>query len=274
MRKIFIVLIVLSLLLMSGCRSPDSKSKKPFVIFESQSSETVSAEKEDSEETVNRVPKTDTSKTAKKAEESTATVFIPKQAEKSKATESAKKNKTDNSPAVIIQSEQRCDNPTIPEPQEKEATADDADNIAKIISSAINEYRLEQGSCELILLPGLSEYAKYRSRQLISHFAHDSDYERIAATALKYGMYVDPALYGMTGGAYYTACASEAIAKAGYSGTAEKIAHAFASLTKSSAPHWSYIGNNEYKYVGVGLTYESGMWYCDIAVAKENSDEK
>lgn len=76
----------------------------------------------------------------------------------------------------------------------------------------------------------------------------------------------------MSGEPYYTANAGEAIAKAGYVGTVDEIAKKFATLTRNSSGHWAYVGDSRYKYIGIGITYESGMWYCDIAVAMENSD--
>ena len=71
---------------------------------------------------------------------------------------------------------------------------------------------------------------------------------------------------------YYRANASEAIAKAGYVGTVDEVAYKLATLVKNSAEHWCYIGSAEYGYIAVGVTYESGMWYCDIAVAAEDTD--
>lgn len=158
--------------------------------------------------------------------------------------------------------------PTVP--QVIQATAEDNEEIAEKILEYINSYR----TIKAIKLEGLTEYAECRSRQLISRFAHNTEDERAAATALKYGEYIEPALYGMDGEPYYTSCSREAIAKAGYAGAVDDIAEKFAKLIKNSAKHWSYVGANEYLYIGVGVTYESGMWYCDVAVAKENTDEK
>lgn len=173
-------------------------------------------------------------------------------------------------------------NTTTTKPQETEtetttkpvqdATKADEKAIAERLVYYINEYRKEQGTVTATKLPGLTQYAEYRSRQLISNFAHDTEDERTAATALKYGEYVDPSLDGMSGEPYYTANAGEAIAKAGYVGTADEIAKKFATLTRNSSGHWAYVGDSRYKYIGIGITYESGMWYCDIAVAMENSD--
>ena len=66
----------------------------------------------------------------------------------------------------------------------------------------------------------------------------------------------------------------EAIAKAGYVVTVDSVAKQLANLVKNSSGHWAYVGSDEYPYIAVGVTYESGMWYCDIAMARENTDNK
>lgn len=148
------------------------------------------------------------------------------------------------------------------------ASKEDCREIAQKVLEYINSYR----STPAVKLTGLTEYAEYRSRQLVVNFAHDTDDERAAATALSYGEYVEPALYGMTGEPYYTAGAREAIAKAGYAGTVNEVAQKLAQLIKNSQKHWAYVGNSNYQYIAVGVTYESGMWYCDVAMTMENTD--
>lgn len=153
------------------------------------------------------------------------------------------------------------------------ATAADSKEIASLIAKYINEYRNKCDVENAVVLPGLTEYAEYRSRQLISNFSHDTDDERAAATALKYGRYIEPSLYGMTGEPYYVACSGEAIVKAGYAGSKEYIAESIATLVANSIAHWTYVGHPANKYIAVGVTYESGLWYCDIAVSDVNYDE-
>lgn len=158
--------------------------------------------------------------------------------------------------------------------QIQNATAADSKEIAVLIVKAINEYRNKNNVDNAIILPGLTEYAEYRSRQLISNFSHDTFDEHKAATELKYGRYIDPSLYGMTGDPYYTASSGEAIVKAGYAGSKEYVAESIATLVFNSAAHWSYVGNPANKYIAVGVTYESGLWYCDIAVSDINYDNE
>ena len=154
------------------------------------------------------------------------------------------------------------------EPGKVYAGAEDARTVADKVLEYINSFRTSSA----VKLPGLTSYAEYRSRQLIGNFAHDTNDERAAATALQYGEYVDPSVFGGSGEPYYRANANEAIAKAGYVGTVDEVAYKLATLVRNSAEHWCYIGSAEYGYIAVGVTYESGMWYCDIAVAAENTD--
>ena len=152
---------------------------------------------------------------------------------------------------------------------EPRAGKNDTAAVAQRVLEYINQYR----SSPATRLSGLTEYAQYRSRQLVSNFAHDTADQRAAATALRYGEYVDPSVFGGSGQPYYRANAREAIAKAGYVGTIDEVAMKLAMLVKNSPNHWNYIGDSQYTYIAVGVTYESDMWYCAITVASENTDE-
>lgn len=183
--------------------------------------------------------------------------------------------KKDNSSATMATEkpkEEIKDNSSYSVPDIPNATAADVKAIAKKTVEYINIYRAEQGVPATTVLPGLTEYAEYRSRQLISNFAHDTLDERAAATALQYGEYIDPPLYGMTGEPYYTVNAREAILKVGYIGSIDSVAERIALLTRNSVSHWNYVGNEKYCYIAIGITYESGLWYCDIAVSIGNTD--
>ncbi len=162
----------------------------------------------------------------------------------------------------------------ITEPQtEPKATEKDTERIAQKLVEYINEYRNNEGVQSADILVGLTKYAEYRSNQLITNFAHDTFDERAAATALQYGEYIEPSLYGMPGEPYYTANAREAIAKTDYGGTAEQVAAHLAKLTYNSKSHWTYVGGEEYNYIAVGVTYNQRRWYCCIAMKKENAYE-
>ncbi len=156
---------------------------------------------------------------------------------------------------------------------EPKATEKDTEKIAQKIVEYINVYRNNEGVQSADILVGLTKYAEYRSKQLVTNFAHDTFDERAAATAHQYGEYIEPSLYGMTGEPYYTANAREAIAKTDYNGTAEQVAAHLAKLTYNSKSHWSYVGGEEYNYIAVGVTYNQGHWYCCIAIKRENTYE-
>lgn len=185
----------------------------------------------------------------------------PKQTGTSKPTETPTES---TKPAVPSETEK-------PKPAEQPnvATANDCKAIADKIIQYINSYR----STPATKLPGLTKYAEYRSRQIVSNFAHDTDDQRAAATALQYGEYIEPSLYGMTGEPYYTANAKEAIAKAGYRGTVDYVAEQLALQFKNSASHWSYISDTKYQYIAVGVTYQNGTWYCTVVLSQTNTDK-
>lgn len=256
------LLCIALLLSITGCRNTEEQTTTTTT----QSNVTVT-ESTTEPETVEKV----TESTTEHTEEST----------KPKSEETTSGQKADSKETTTIKNSKPTKATTTTKSQETEtgttspvryATKADEKAVAERLVYYINEYRKEQGTVIATKLPGLTKYAEYRSRQLISNFAHDTEDERTAATALKYGEYVNPSLYGMSGEPYYTANAGEAIAKAGYVGTIDEIAKKFATLTRNSSGHWAYVGDSRYKYIGIGITCESGTWYCDIAVAMENSD--
>lgn len=265
MRKIIFVLLVL-LLTFAGCgkaalpetssvpsedthmTSPAGDITAPSTVPSSEPAQTTEAPEE----------------TAVSTAESGTSVKVPKQnTPSSGSTEPAERpDPAESTPPATEPTEMT---PTVPN-----ATASDARAVAELVAQYLNDYRTAQGTAAVTRLSGLTGYAEYRSRQIISDFSHNTMDERAAATALSYGMYVDPSVYGMAGEPYYTACAGEAIAKAGYAGTVDYVASSLARLIRNSPDHWSYIGSGEYRYIGVGITYESGMWYCDVALTKDN----
>lgn len=268
-KTIAIILLMWLILSVSGCKNEkivvDVKPEiKPNVVIDEAVSvtETVREPKQVTEQEIIEFEE------EKSLAEKTETTVIesktttPKK-ENSESTEKRERKFLDNdNPEEIV---------IVPiTPQVIHATSNDSRGIADKILEYINSYRTVPAQ----KLDGLTRYSEYRSRQLISRFAHNTEDERAAATALQYGEYVEPALYCMDGEPYYTSCSREAIAKAGYAGTVDEIAQKFVNLIKNSTKHWCYVGADEYSYIGVGVTYESGMWYCDIAVAKENTDEK
>ena len=150
-----------------------------------------------------------------------------------------------------------------------------ADIVAQKVAEYINQLRTEQGDVTATVIPGLTEYCKYRCTQLKTNFAHDTTYQRAAAEALQYGEYVDWSLYGIEGEEnYYTANVREAIGKGNWGGTADEIAYSIANGFRNSKGHWSYVGSSKYTYMAVGVMYDGYYWYVCVCMDSENTDLK
>jgi len=313
LKKLLVILLVLSMLLLSACSASDSSgnsspsgSDNPDSSYTSSVSQTgtgdyledensaeessedasdaTSVSDRDNKDQEKSDPGTGKSEGTTKVTESSD---IPKESlpsqssddnnssENKKPTENtnpvSKPTETKPSQTEPTESNTESTQPPAEEtvPEEPRAGRNDTAAVAQRVLEYINQYR----SSPATRLSGLTEYAQYRSRQLVSNFAHDTADQRAAATALQYGEYVDPSVFGGSGQPYYRANAREAIAKAGYVGTVDEVAMKLATLVKNSPNHWNYIGDSQYCYIAVGVTYESDMWYCAITVALVNTDE-
>ena len=150
-----------------------------------------------------------------------------------------------------------------------------SDIVAHKVAEYINQFRTEQGDVNATVIPGLTEYCKYRCTQLKTNFAHDTADQRAAAETLQYGEYVDWSLYGIEGEEnYYTANVREAIGKGNWGGTADEIAYSIANGFRNSEGHWSYVGSSKYTYMAVGMMYDGYYWYVCVCVDSENTDLK
>jgi len=150
-----------------------------------------------------------------------------------------------------------------------------ADTVAQKVAEHINKFRTEQGDVTATVIPGLTEYCKYRCTQLKTNFAHDTTDQRAAAEALQYGEHVDWSLYGIEGEEnYYTANVREAIGKGNWGGTADEIAYSIANGFRNSKGHWAYVGSSKYTYMAVGVMYDGYYWYVCICMDSENTDLK
>ena len=288
MRKHLIVLLIIFAITLTGCHAADPPQMNTDSVSDISSAEDVQDTKPELSE-----PKTSSKPPESNVTDKSETTSVPESESKPAETSVPSQNTEPTTPETLssgtpasrpkekppaetmpVNPEPEPEKPVPdtpePVPAEPNATADDSSKIADLVVKYINDYRTAQGASTAARLPGLTGYAEYRSLQLISNFAHDTDDERTAATALQYGDYIDPALYGMTGEPYYTANVREAIAKGGYIGMVDAVAQSLAQLVRNSSSHWSYVGSSEYLYIGVGVTYESGMWYCDIALSREN----
>ena len=268
MKKLLILSCVLAFCLtLAACHTTDSAdSSAPSVAPGSAIANESSAHQTESESSLeeSRISQ-DTTVTSDPTENETTALAKPADPMSTTEPESEKAPESTTPPQTEPETK-----PTEPPSESAKAYAGAED--ARVVADKVLEYINSFRTSPAVKLPGLTSYAEYRSRQLIGNFAHDTNDERAAATALRYGEYVDPSVYGGSGEPYYRANAGEAIAKAGYVGTVDEVAYKLATLVRNSAEHWCYIGSAEYGYIAVGVTYESGMWYCDIAVAAENTD--
>lgn len=147
----------------------------------------------------------------------------------------------------------------------------DCDEVERLVIKYINEFRVAQGDTTATVLPGLTEVAQYRAKQLIDNFAHTDIRE--ACTELKYGRYFDMTEYGMDAKHnYYEGYDREAICKGEWFGSAHMIAKNIAEGFKNSAKHWDYVGDSKYGYIAVGITYNEAdkYWYGCVCMSAEN----
>lgn len=150
------------------------------------------------------------------------------------------------------------------------ATAADTKAVADRVIYYLNRARVNIGSGELKKLPRLTGYAEYRSSQLPSNFAHDISDWFAAAKATGYGRYTEMP----DGSGSYDIGAQEAIAMAGIVGSADKIGQCLAQIIIESHRHWQYVGSDEMKYTGVGVTCVDDLWYTCIMVTTTDEYEK
>ena len=150
------------------------------------------------------------------------------------------------------------------------ATAADTKAVADRVIYHLNRARVNIGSGELKKLPRLTGYAEYRSSQRPSNFAHDISDWFAAAKATGYGRYTEMP----DGSGSYDIGAQEAIARAGIVGSADKIGQCLAQIIIDSSRHWQYVGSDEMKYTGVGVTCIDDLWYTCIMVTATDKYEK
>ena len=209
------------------------------------------------------VTATEPTTTAKPTEEPKPTV-ITKPTESSVA-----KTPTENECITILETDDPPTEEIIIPPKPS------ADTVAQKVAEYINQFRTEQGDVTATVIPGLTEYCKYRCTQLKTNFAHDTADQRATAEALQYGEYVDWSLYGIEGEEnYYTANVREAIGKGNWGGMADEIAYSIANGFRNSKGHWSYVGSSKYNYMAVGVMYDGYYWYVCVCMDSENTDLK
>lgn len=275
MKKLFCICIIVLCLMMTSCRGnsnniSDNVSSDYNYSYEKPYKNN-QGETETSDAAQSKVTLTDNNpvEDVKSKNENIAENKFSDVAQKPKPEDNIQKNEK-----VIQQlnSEQPEQKPT--QPEIVYAKESDAEVIADQVIDYINDYRNQNGVCSAIKLSGLTQLAKFRSGQLVTNFSHDTANIRTAATAVKYGEYIDTKLLGMDAEPYYSPHSVEAIAMSGYIGTVDGVAENFATLIKNSPSHWSYVGDAKNIYIGVGLTYAGGSWFMNISVSDTNQYEK
>lgn len=137
--------------------------------------------------------------------------------------------------------------------------------VAQAALKYINQFRVEQGDTEAEMLPGLTLVAEYRAMQLIDNFEHSTKDLREAHAYYQYGKYVDATEFGEDASlSYWTSNSTEAIGRLGsigrLDGTADEIAYKIVEALHDSKNHWSYLGDSEFPYIGIGVSYADGWW--------------
>ena len=285
MRKIIILLLCCGVLVsMVGCGDntvPPPTESPPTTVSETITTETPAeitppvaavepTEKEkvplptESKAQATEPTTTATEPTTEKPKEETKPTATEKQTESSAA-----ENPKDNGCITIVETDDPPKEEIIIPPKPS------ADLVAQKVAEYINQFRTEQGDVTATVIPGLTEYCKYRCTQLKTNFAHDTTDQRAAAEALQYGEYVDWSLYGIEGEEnYYTANVREAIGKGNWGGSANEIAYSIANGFRNSKGHWSYVGSSKYTYMAVGVMYDGYYWYVCVCMDSENTDLK
>ena len=283
MKNIFLIITLASFVLISGCKAANAETESAE--FSSQISSLVSGSQITEFETESNTVQEGSSELSVTVAQGSETVSEVN----SKPASQSRETKTESSAAEIKPSVGKSNNlsqPSVGNEKDnsdstlsggsgnaiKNATAADTREVADKVIFYLNKARAEIGSGELSKLSGLTRYAEYRSGQLISNFAHDPGDWNKAAEATGYGKYIDLSEYGNAEG-YYDIGAREALAMAGIVGSSDRIAETLAQIIIDSPRHWSYVGSDEMKYSGVGVSCNADMWYAAIMVTNTTEYE-
>ena len=233
---------------------------------ETATEETVTSEKEDdtTTPTVTSPPKKDTEQTdPPKETEETAPPKATETTKTAEKTTEVTEPPSTKAPTEITQSTETEETNQSEPPSTYE--------IESLVAQYINQYRAAQGDTTATVLTGLTEVARYRARQLVSDFSHNSNPN--PCTVLRYGEYIDMTLFGGDASeSYYRGYNREAIGKGDWFGTADQMAQRIAKGFKNSSSHWAYVGDSEYRYMAVGVIYNEAdeKWYCCICMSSKN----
>lgn len=271
MKKIFLIITLASFVLISGCKATNTET----VEFSSQISSSVSGSQITEFEAESNLAQESSSELSATVAQGYETVSEVS----SKPAAQSRETKTESSAAEIkpsVGNEKDNSDSTLSDGSGnaiKNATAADTREVADKVIFYLNKARAEIGGGELSKISSLTRYAEYRSSQLISNFAHDPGDWNKAAEATGYGKYIDLSESGGTPQGYYDIGAREALAMAGIVGSTDRIAETLAQIIIDSPRHWSYVGLDEMKYTGVGVSCNADMWYAAIMVTNTTEYE-
>ena len=291
MRKIFAILTICAIMLLSACQQAElPKSTDPPVQSTASSSYVEESQEAETQETTvsttasSQPVITETSTTETTVPETTVTTEETKPKQTEPAQTSTEENTTpterkpkETEPEVTkpaeTQSQEITDTGKTDEPVPTDPVIVRADptDVEQLVAVYLNQHRNAAGASSATVLPGLTTVARYRSVQLISNFAHANS--ATVCTELQYGQFVDMTQYGMSeSDSYYQGYNREALAKGNWGGTAEEVARKIADGLKNSPNHWKYLSSAEYGYMAVGCTYSeaTNMWYCCVCMSSEN----
>ena len=280
MKKIILLLLCCGVLVsMVGCggnTAPPPTESPPTTVSETIETTPPVTAVEPTEEEIEPLPTESTDQATKPTVTATEPTTTAKPKEETKPTtttkpieSSAAENTEESGCITIVETDDPPKEEIIIPPKPS------ADLVAQKVAEYINKFRTEQDEITATVIPGLTEYCKYRCSQLKTNFAHDTTDQRAAAEALQYGEYVDWSLYGIEGEEnYYTANVREAIGKGNWGGTADEIAYSIANGFRNSKGHWSYVGSSKYTYMAVGVIYDGCYWYVCVCMDSENTDLK
>lgn len=175
------VTVTISLIGCDGRQQAEKKEKKTQVTVEQTVSDDTKASDEKDNEEAKQEQKQESSEVDKDESIITAQKEEAKQdrqnstTKKEQTTGQSQNQKTQQptTPTTPTPETPRVEEET-PVPEVPKATASDSVAVANKVIEYINSYR----SSPATKLPGLTKYAEYRSRQLISNFAHDTFDER------------------------------------------------------------------------------------------------
>lgn len=263
MKRAMILIIFIFLISSAGCRSNKGCVSEDTAVSEITDAEKIS---EDTVDTAN-------------SEQSSSLLCAPSaQGSSAESSNIAKADKTVSQireqPKISSAAPSKTDTvqtpPEIKPETPANATEADTKAVADRVIYYLNKARGDIGSGELKRVPRLTVYAEYRSSQLPSNFAHDISDWFAAAKATGYGRYTEMP----DGSGSYDIGAQEAIAMAGIVGSADKIGECLAQIIIDSRRHWQYVGSDEMKYTGVGVTCVDDLWYTCIMVTATDEYEK